>query len=135
MSQENVEVFKQGVEAYNRRDADALIEQLDPTIEWHPAIMVGLGGDTSVYRGHEGVRELLRETDETLAEIHVEFSEIRDLGDQVLAFGHLRTRGKTSGALTESPVGYIADFANGKVTRTRTYLDPGEALEVAGLSE
>jgi len=135
MSQENVEAFKRGVEAYNRRDAQGLIEELDPTVEWHPALLVMLGGEPTVYRGHQGVRELLRDTDETLAEIHVEFSEIRDPGDQIVAIGHIHTRGKASGAVTESPLGYVADFRDGKVTRIRTYLDPEEAREAAGLSE
>ena len=33
MSDENVERFKRGVEAYNRRDADALLEFMDPEVE------------------------------------------------------------------------------------------------------
>jgi len=135
MSQVNVEAFTRGVDAYNRRDAEALLTDLDPDIEWHPAILVGLGGDRAVYRGHQGVRELLRDTDETLAEIHVEFSEVRDLGDRIFAVGRVRTRGKTSGAVAESDVGYLADYRKGKAIRIRTYLDPEEALEAAGLSE
>ena len=135
MSQENVEAFKRGVEAYNRRDPEALMQGLDPAIEWHPAILVMLGGEATIYRGHEGVRELLRDTDEALAEIHVEFSEIRDPGERIVAIGRLRARGKASGAVAESDVGYLAEFSNGKVTRIRTYLDPKEALEAAGLSE
>ncbi len=86
-----------GVEAYNRRDADALIEELDSAIEWHPAILVELGGSATVYQGHEGIRELLREVDETLAEIHVVFSEVRDLGDRIVAIGQLRTRARRAG--------------------------------------
>jgi SnoaL-like domain len=101
MSQENVE---RGVEAYNRRNAHALVHDLDPTLEWHPALPVMLGGKATVYHDHEGVRELLRGIDDTLAEIHVEFSEIRDPGEQVVAIGRIRTRGKASGALTESPL-------------------------------
>src|SRR5687768_1133104 len=98
MSQKNVEAFKRGVEAYNRGDAEALLENLDPEVEWHPALLVGLGGEATVYRGHEGVRALLRDVDDTLSDIHVEFSEIRDPGDQVVALGRIRTRGKASGA-------------------------------------
>ena len=135
MSEENVERFKRGIEAYNRQDADALIELMDAEVEWYPAILVGLGGQAAVFRGHDGIRELLREIDQTLAEIHVEVSEIRDLGDRIFATGLLRTRGKTSGVETESPFGYIAHFKNGKATEIRTYLDPKEALEAAGLSE
>ena len=44
-------------------------------------------------------------------------------------------RGKGSGAETETPMGSVVDFQNGKVIRVRTYLDPNEALEAAGLSE
>ena len=135
MSKESVEGFKSGVEAYNRRDADALLEYMDAEVEWYPAILVGLGGEAAVFRGHDGIRAMLREVDETLAEIHVEVSEIRDLGDRIVAFGRLRTRGKTSGVETESPFGYVAHFRNDKAFLVQTYLDPAEALEAAGLSE
>jgi ketosteroid isomerase-like protein len=135
MSQQNVEAFGRGVDAYNRRDAAALLAELDPDIEWHPALLVGLGGETTVYRGHRGVRDLLRDIDETLAEIHVEFPDVRDLGDRIVAEGRLRVRGKSSGVVTEADVGYVADFRRGKATRIRTYLHPGEALKAVGLSE
>ena len=135
MSEENLEAFKRGVEAYNRRDIEALLEELDTEVEWYPALEVLLGGAATVYRGHEGVRELIRGTDEALGEIHVEFSTIREMGNRIVAIGHLRIRGKGSGAETESPVGYVAELKDGKPIRIRTYLDPKEALEAAGLKE
>jgi ketosteroid isomerase-like protein len=85
--------------------------------------------------GPRRVRELIRGTDETLGEIHVEFSKVRDLGDRIVATGHLRIRGKESGAETESPVGSVAELKDGKPIRIRTYLDPQDALEAAGLRE
>ena len=124
-----------GLEAYNRRDVEALIAIAHPEIEWHPALMVKLGGGEAVYRGHAGVRELMAEVEDTLAELHVDLPEIRDLGERVLAVGRIRARGKTSGAVTEAPLGYLADFRDGMVIRIRTYLDHNEALEAAGLSE
>ncbi len=135
MSQENVELFKRGTEAYNRRDAQALIEELDPAIEWHPGLEVMLGGEATVYRGYEGVIAMLRDVDDALAEIYAEYSEVRDVGDQVVALGHIRTRGKASGAETEAPLGVVADVRNGKTIRIRTFLDPEEALKAAGLTE
>ena len=135
MSQENVEVVKRGLEAYNRRDVEALLEELDPEVEWHPALEVLMGGEATVYRGHEGVRELLRDAAGTLSEIHVEFSNIQGIDDQVVAIGRIRARGKSSGVETESPLGYVAELRNGKAIRIRTYLDPQKALEAAGLSE
>jgi len=135
MSRENVDAFRRAVEAYNRRDVEALVVHAHPDIEWRPAILMKLSGKDTVYRGHDGVRQLMRDIDDTLAEIHVEFPEVRDLGDQVLAVGRIQTRGKASGIATEAPVGYVADFRNGKFVRVRTYLNPGEALEAAGLEE
>jgi ketosteroid isomerase-like protein len=65
----------------------------------------------------------------------VEISEIRDLGDSVLAIGRARVRGKESGVQIESPFGVLCDYRNGKTIRLRTYLDLDEALEAVGLSE
>jgi ketosteroid isomerase-like protein len=135
MSQENVEAFKRALDAGNRRDVEALLEELDPEVEWHVALPASGTGGARVYPGHEGVREFQLELDETFDEIHIECAEIRDLGDRVLAIGHIRMTGKASGAETESPIAYVMEFTNGKAIRLRAYLDPNEALEAVGLSE
>ncbi len=135
MSQENVDAFKRGIEAANRRDIDALLEELDPEVEWHSAILTGLGGEAAVYRGHEGFRQAIRDVYEALGETHQEYPEIRDLGDRIVAIGRIRARGRESRAETDSPHASVVDFKNGKVIRLRSYLDHREALEAAGLSE
>jgi ketosteroid isomerase-like protein len=124
MSQENIEVLKRFVDAYNRRDVEAMLEDLDPAIEWHSGIVSGLEGETAVYRGHEGYRDGLRDLYEALGETHIEYSEIRDLGDRTLGIGHIRVAGRESRAETESPHAAVADFRNGKAICVRTYLDP-----------
>ncbi len=135
MSHENVEAFKRALDAYNRQDIEALVEGADPEIEWHSAILAGLGGEATVYRGLDAVREVLRDLYEALGETRIEYPDIRDLGDRVVGIGRTRTRGKGSGAETESPHASVVDFKNGKATRVRSYLDPSEALEAAGISE
>jgi ketosteroid isomerase-like protein len=135
MSQENVETYNRGLEAYHRRDVEALLDTVDPEVDWHSAILVPLGGETTVYRGHEGVRELLRDLDQGLAEMQIEISQIRDLGDRILATGRIRARGNQSGAWTDSPFAQVVQFKNGKALRIRAYLNPEEALEAEGLRE
>jgi ketosteroid isomerase-like protein len=135
MSQQNVESFKRAVEANNRRDVEAFLEELDPEVEWHPGLPALLGGEATVGRGHEGARALLRDVYDALAVFHLEISEIRDLGDRIVAFGRMHARGRESGAETESPWNYVVDYKNGKATLIRTYLDPQEALDAAGLRE
>ncbi len=105
MSEENVQSFKRGTEAYNRRDLDELLKTLDPEVEWHSALLIPFGGAATVSRGHDGVRELLDEVYEALAEIHLDYSEIRDLGDRIVGIGRILTRGKHSGAVTELAFG------------------------------
>jgi ketosteroid isomerase-like protein len=135
MSEENVEDFRRALDAFNRRDVEALLEELDPEVEWHPALPVLVGGEATVYRGHEGVREMLRDLYEAFAENHVELSEIRYLGDRLVAIGRTRARGNESGAETESPWAGVTEYKDGRAIRIRTYLDPNEALKAAGLRE
>ena len=135
MSEENVEAFRPGVEAYNRRDVEAVLEVLDPDVEWHDVFQVVLGGQATVVRGHEGARALMRDHQEAFDELETEYSDMRDLGDQLVAIGVARVRGRESGVEIKSPLGAVVDFRNGKVIRIRTFLDPSEALEAAGLRE
>jgi ketosteroid isomerase-like protein len=135
MSQENVEAFKRGLEAGNRGDVETLLEQLDPEVEWHSALHALLGGEQTVFRGHDGVREMLRDLNEAFGEIQIEISEIRDLGDGLIAIGRTRTRGKASGAETETPLALVTEVKNGRTISIRAYLDPKKALEAADLSE
>jgi ketosteroid isomerase-like protein len=132
MSQENVEAYKRAVDAASRRDIEALLEEFDPEVEWHSAV-VGMGSE--VYRGAEGIREMFGDADETLPDASFELYEIRDLGDRLVCFGRLRAHGTASGAPTEVPFNQLVEFRNGKATVLRTFLDSKEALEAAGLSE
>ena len=135
MTQENVEAFRRGLEAGNRGDVETLLEVLDPQVAWHSALHALLGGEATVYRGHDGVREMLRDLYGAFDEIQIEISEIRDLGDRLVAIGRTHARGGASGADVETPIGFVTEFNNGKAISIRGYLDPKEALEAAGLSE
>jgi ketosteroid isomerase-like protein len=135
MSQENVEAFKRFADANNRRDVEALLAELDPEVEWHSAVLRSLRGEAEVHRGHAGVREMLRDLYEAFSEFQVEFSEIRDLGDRVVAIGRWITRGEESGAEVTPPLASVVDFRNGKAIRVRSYLDPEDALVDAALRD
>ena len=135
MSQGNVEAFKRGLEAGNRGDVETLLQELDPEVEWHSALHAFLGGEQTVFRGHDGVRDMLRDLNDAFSEIHIEISEIRDLGDRLVAIGRNRARGKESGAETVTPLAFVTEVKNGKAISIRAFLDPKEALEAAGLRE
>lgn len=126
MSQENVEVFKRGVEAWNGGDLDAFIDLVDPEIEWF-ALM-------EVYRGHAGVRRAW-ESFKGDMQLKVRFDDIRDLGESVLALGEMETTGHTTRLDFTTEIAQLVTYRRGKAVRTRDFPSHAEALEAAGLRE
>ena len=125
MSEENVGIFKRGVELWNRDDFDAWIEQYDPEVEWF-ALM-------EVYRGPAGVRQAW---ESFKADMQITDTDVRDLGDRVLGLGTVRSIGKGSGIESELPVAVVASFRDGLCTHVQDYGEHRDAaLEAAGLSE
>jgi ketosteroid isomerase-like protein len=135
MSQENIEALQRAVEANNRGDYEALLDEFDPDIEWHGIFGVMFGGEATVVRGRDGLLGYLRDLDEGFSVRDVRLSDFRDLGDRILVLGHVRGRGRESGIEFDSPYGALAEFKNGKCVKYSDYLDHGQALEAAGLRE
>jgi ketosteroid isomerase-like protein len=135
MSQENVEAFKRAVEANNRNDYDALLEEIDPDVEWYGVMGVMFGGEATVFRGHAGLLEYLRDIDEGFTVRDIRWSEFRDLGERIVVLGHVRGKGRESGIQLDSQYGAVAEFRRGKIFRYRDYFDHSGALEAAGISE
>jgi ketosteroid isomerase-like protein len=134
MSQENVEKVRNSLDGWNRGDVDAWLESVHPEIEWFSEVARRVEGSETVYRGPA---EMRRYWDEWHAvwEVAIEVSEIRDVGDTVIALGHVRARGEASGIDLERPIAFLFDFDGGLARKVRAYFDPQEALDAAGLSE
>ena len=134
MSRENVEVVRRSLEGWNRGDVDAWLGSSHGEVEFYSAIVGRMEGPDAVRRGQAEMRQFWDEW-HSVWDLTIEVSEIRDLGDTVLALGQIRTRGEKSGIDLESPVAYVFEFDGGLVRKVRAYLDPEEALEAVGLSE
>ena len=136
MSQENVEIVQRAVEAWNADDLAAFLAELDADVEWHPAIEPGLEGKEITYRGHDGARKIWRqdrgEAWERLTNLAQEF---RDLGESVLALGHMDLTARATGIEFSQELGEVFDFRAGKIVRIRDFLTHAEAIEAAGLRE
>jgi ketosteroid isomerase-like protein len=136
MSQENVESVRRAVGAWNADDLDAFLAELDADVEWHPAIQPGLEGKATTYRGHEGARTVWGEDrGEAWERLTNRPEEFRDLGESVLALGHLDLTARTTGIAFSQEVGEVFDFRAGKIVRIRDFLTHAEALQAAGLSD
>jgi ketosteroid isomerase-like protein len=136
MSQENVEIARRGVEAWNADDLDAFLADLDPDIEWHPSIEPALEGGETTYRGHDGARKAWDDYRGGAWErLTMRIEEIRDLGDSVLVLAHIDLTARTTGLEFTEEIGSLMTFRGGKVITSQDFLSHAEALEAAGLSE
>jgi ketosteroid isomerase-like protein len=132
MSQK-VEVARQGVEAFSRRDIDAFVVHMTDDYEWVGAFLGRVEG--SSYHGREGMERYFREAEETWEELRVTAEEFRELGELVLVRGRMEGRGLSSGVEVQTSYTMLVEFRGSKIRRSRAFLDHAEALRVAGLTE
>jgi ketosteroid isomerase-like protein len=132
MSQENVEVVRQLVEAFNRRDLAALTQRFDPEIVWRPGGPAAV--ERSVYRGRDQVAGGFAATWETWDVFHLDESEVRDLGDSVLWLGRARMRGDASHVEFDQEFAVRLHMDGGSFVRLDGFAEWQVALEAAGLA-
>ena len=132
MSQENVELHRRAVQAYNALDVEALIAIADPSVEGH-SVFAAVG---AVYHGHDGLRSFFRDVedawgDETRMEPHAYF----DLGESTLVVLVLHGHGRQSGADVTMPVAQVVRWRDGLCIYFKSYADRDDALRELGVSE
>jgi ketosteroid isomerase-like protein len=131
MAETNADRFTDAMTAFNDRDAERLFAHLDPGIEWQPR-QTALQGDL---HGHDGVTRWITDLVEVYEDGRVDLTDVRDLGDQVLALGTLSFTGRGSGIKTEAPVAIVATFSGGLIVRCTDYGDEREARAAVGLTD
>lgn len=130
---ENVERYREALEAWNRRDLVWILEQAAPDFEFHTAQL--FPGTEPVYRGREGMVEFWTSfIEEPWALLRIDIEEILPAGeDRVLAI--LTFTGIERGSGTEVTLKYahLASFRGEEVTRIDAFADWEDARAAAGL--
>ena len=133
MSQENVELHRRSVEAFNTRDVENFIALCDSQIELHSTVTVPGG---AIYHGHDGVRRWHRDlADGWGEELRVEPEAYFDLGEQTLTFHVLHGRGRQSGADVGMPAAHLNRWRNGLIVYFKGYADREDLLSDLGVAE
>lgn len=118
------------IDAFNRRDADALIALADPEIEFSPTSLVGT---RRTYRGHDDMRRWVTELRESAIEHHqVRVREVRAVGDdRFVVLSEVLLGGETV-----SPSAMLARVsAAGLIVEAHAYLTDEQMLVQLGLLE
>jgi ketosteroid isomerase-like protein len=133
MSQENVEIVRRALDAFNRRDKAAWLAAADPEVENLPAKE---WPENAAIRDPDAIWEFYVEAVNAWEEGSFEWGEFIDAGTDTIVANHRReVRGKASGAGVEWSYWVVFTFRHGKVLRVAWFADRAEALEAAGLSE
>ena len=132
MSQENVEVVRRNVEAWNRRDLRTWLATFrsDAEIDWSRA----RGPFKGVYRGpgeHEAFWDVFWSTFE---DVQLENYGWAEAGSEVVYSQTAHMRGR-QGIEVIARSTQVFTLENGQITCLRVFQERDEALEAAGLSE
>ena len=126
MSQEALDVVRRAFTTFNARAVDDLVGLCDPDSEWVPfrAQLEGM-----VYRGHDGIRQFVRDMDDDWEAFRIDPVEFHDRDDRVVVIGHVQALGRSSGVDVDSEAGFLFELRAGLIARVVSYSDPAVALE------
>jgi ketosteroid isomerase-like protein len=133
MSQENVEIARDGFAALARGDFDSFRAFLDEDVEWvNPSYAVEPG----TRHGPGEFGDALGRMRASFGDVQVEIDEVMEAGDQdVVVSGHWTGKGTGSGVPMETAFSSVLTLRDGKIVRYQWFRRRAEALEAVGLSE
>jgi ketosteroid isomerase-like protein len=128
-----VGIVRQTYEALNRRDPDALLEHMDPEVEF-VSILARIEGEAGILRGHAGMRDYVTNISENWEDAHWDLLSVKELDDgRVFAHAVFKGRGPGSGIEIEQDVAIVVTARAGKALRIEGYASIDEARAAAGL--
>jgi ketosteroid isomerase-like protein len=133
VSQENVELVRQGFHALRVGDIEAFLSFFPADVVWHPFVE---WPDDPVYRGYDGVRKLIAAWTDNFEDWGIEVREIRAAGTRVVALTEMIGQIKGSGVPIRQPMGAVfSEIHENTAGEVHFFLTWLEALKAAGLEE
>ena len=126
MSEENVELARAAIDAFNRRDLEWLLERIDDdfVFDWTRS----RGPLAGVYHGREGLTEFVREQWETFETFVMEPAEFIDLGRHVVVPNTVHVHGRDGIEASAETTQVFTLEPDGRVSRVTMYQELEEAL-------
>jgi len=133
MSQEDVEVVRQMLSAFNEEDIERIfaLTHRDVAIEIGPSV----SAEPDTYRGHAGMRRYIESFQDAMSEIRFEAERLYDAGTAVVIALRLTARGRQTGIVVEQQSAGVWTISEGKVIGVRTFPSTADALDAAGVRQ
>ncbi len=126
----NVEIARRAIDAFNRRDMEAMLELAGDgfVYDWSRS----LGPNANVYRGTEGLQEFAHEQWEVFEEFQVEPLEFVPCGDRhVVVTTIVRATGREGVPVSATSIHLYEIDDDGRLVRITLYQEREEALAAA----
>jgi ketosteroid isomerase-like protein len=124
VSRENVEAARRLIDAFNHRNLDVMLGEVDADIEWNEDARYP---GATTFHGPAGVEQSVRQWWDAW-DITIDAEEMIDLGGQVLVVGHNHARGQGSDVTVTGDYAGLIEFRDGKVVRTHMFGSREEAM-------
>ena len=131
---DNLERYREALDAWNRRDLVWILEQASSELEFHTAQL--FPGLEPVYHGREGMVEFWTTfIEEPWALFRLDVDELHEVDDdRVLALITFHGTERDSGAEVSTSYAHLATFRGEEVARIDAFDDWDEARKAAGLA-
>jgi ketosteroid isomerase-like protein len=133
MSEENVAIVREVLEAFNGEDIEPMLAFAHADLEVEITPEVSTEPDT--YRGHDGMRRYFESFWDAMDEVQFEAEQLWDAGQAVVVALRLSARGRQTAILVEQRSAGVWEICDGKVIRIRAYASTADALQAVGLAE
>ena len=133
MSQENVEVVREALAAFDSAGLDGLAAFWHPAIDWRA--IEGAPDDVGPFSGRDAMRRYYGEWLEMFDDARNEAEEFIEAGNQVVVLQHASGRSKRTGMAVDMRYAVVYTVQGGKIVRGREYATRAEALKAVGLED
>jgi ketosteroid isomerase-like protein len=132
MSEKNIEIVREHIEAYRRQDVLVALACMDP----HAVLDSGRVDGSAVSYGHRAINEAVTRYRGSFEEYNHKVERLTDLGSgAIVAVVNETGRGKGSGVPVYRRFATLYTMIDGKIARVTQFRTEADALEAAGLSE
>jgi ketosteroid isomerase-like protein len=134
MSEENEELVRSSIEAYNAGDRDRYVDFFAEDVEVCPD--ASRFPEAKPFRGREEFRRYIADIDQGWeGGGRAEIGEVFSVGDRVVARADWGGRGLTSGIDLRSDLTAVCTIRDGRIAKIEYFFDHTQALEAVGLRE
>ena len=127
--QANVEKVRAAIDAFNRRDLDAMIELAGDDFEYDWSR--SLGPNAGVYRGTDGFFEFVSDQWAMFEDVRLDVHEYIPRGNHVVVTATVHGRGR-QGVPVSATSAHLYTFEDGRLVRITLFQEREEALAAAG---